>query len=65
MSEVSDALAIAVSEETGQGSRCNGRKAGERSDPQRLQERLKRMQYRTSEVKKFTIRKGRRKNEEA
>lgn len=64
MSEVSDALIIAVSEETGQVSVAMGGQLARGVTPEYLATRLSQIQYRTSEGKKFTIRKGRQKHEE-
>lgn len=64
MSEVSDALIIAVSEETGQVSLAMGGQLVRGVTPDYLTARLSQIQYRTSGVKKFTIRKGRQKHEE-
>ena len=64
MSEVSDALIIAVSEETGQVSVAMGGQLARGVTPEYLATRLSQIQYRTSEGKKFTIRKGRQRHEE-
>lgn len=64
MSEVSDALIIAVSEETGQVSVAMGGQLARGITPEYLATRLSQIQYRTSEGKKFTIRKGRQRHEE-
>lgn len=63
MSEVSDALVIAVSEETGQVSVAMGGQLERGITPEKLAARLSQIQYRNSELKKFSIRKGRRKHE--
>ncbi len=63
MSEVCDALIIVVSEETGQVSAAAGGELFRDITPDDLRNRLGQIQYRASEQKKFTIRKGRRKNE--
>lgn len=64
MSEVCDALIIVVSEETGQISLAMGGQLVRGIEPDYLTARLSQIQYRTSEMKKFTIRKGRQKHEE-
>lgn len=64
MSEVSDALIIAVSEENGQVSVAMGGQLARGVTPEYLATRLSQIQYRTSEGKKFTIRKGRQRHEE-
>jgi diadenylate cyclase len=64
MSEVSDSLIIVVSEETGQVSAAMGGQLVRGITPEYLASRLSQIQYRTSESKKFTIRKGRQKHEE-
>ena len=58
MSEVCDALVIAVSEETGLVSVAMGGILTRGVKREELRERLSRIQYRSSEPKKFTIRKG-------
>lgn len=58
MSEVCDALVIAVSEETGLVSVAMGGILTRGIKREELRERLSRIQYRSSESKKFTIRKG-------
>ena len=65
MSEVCDAVVIAVSEETGQVSVAMGGQLERGVSRERLTERLSRIQYRSAEKKKSKIWKGRRKNEEA
>ncbi len=63
MSEVCDALVIAVSEETGQVSVAMGGQLARGVTPDYLTTRLSQIQYRSSELKKFTIWKGRKKHE--
>lgn len=65
MSEVSDALVIAVSEETGKVSVAMGGQLVRGVTPEYLTTRLSQIQYRMSDTKKrFALRKGRRKYEE-
>ena len=64
MSEVSDALIIVVSEETGQVSVAMGGQLARGVSEEYLMTRLSQIQYRTSDVKKFTGWKGRQKHEE-
>lgn len=63
MSEVSDALVITVSEETGQVSVAMGGQLSRGVTPENLSARLRQIQYRNSDVKKLTIWKGRQKHE--
>ena len=64
MSEVSDALIIVVSEETGQVSVAMGGQLARGVSEEYLMTRLSQIQYCTSDVKKFTRWKGRQKHEE-
>lgn len=64
MSEVSDALVIVVSEETGQVSIAMGGQLVRGITPEYLATRLSQIQFRTSEHKKFNIWKGRHGHEE-
>lgn len=63
MSEVSDALIIVVSEETGQVSISMGGQLARGITPEYLTTRLSQIQYRTPERKRLTIWKGRRRHE--
>lgn len=63
MSEVSDALIIVVSEETGQVSVAMGGQIVRGVPAEYLATRLNQIQYRTSETKKFSLWKGRQKHE--
>lgn len=63
MSEVSDALIIAVSEETGLVSIAAGGELVRGVTPEYLSERLEQLQNKTSGTKKFVLLKGREKNE--
>lgn len=58
MSEVCDALIIVVSEETGLVSVASGGQLSRGVTADELKERLSQIQYRNSESRKFTIRKG-------
>ena len=58
MSEVCDALVIAVSEETGLVSVAMGGRLTRGVKQEELRRKLSQIQYRNSEQKKFTIRKG-------
>ncbi|HJC38278.1 MAG TPA: diadenylate cyclase CdaA [Candidatus Mediterraneibacter faecigallinarum] len=58
MSEVCDALVIAVSEETGLVSVASGGSLSRGVTEEELRKRLSQIQYRNSEPRKFTIRKG-------
>lgn len=63
MSEVSDALVIVVSEETGKVSVAMGGRLSRGISPEELAEYLGQIQYRTSEAKRFILWKGRHKHE--
>ncbi len=65
MSEVCDALVIVVSEETGQVSVAMGGQLVRGVTPDYLGTRLSQIQYRNGDYKKFSLRKGRRKDEDA
>lgn len=58
MSEVCDALVIVVSEETGLVSIASGGRLSRGVNAEELRKRLGQIQYRNSEPRKFTIRKG-------
>lgn len=64
MSEVCDALVIAVSEETGQVSIAKGGSLTRGVTPEQLKEKLAQIQQRKTEKKRFAFRKGRGQDEE-
>ena len=64
MSEVSDALVIAVSEETGRVSFAIGGHLTRAVPPEQLREKLVQFQNKSEENKKFTFKKGKRDNGE-
>lgn len=63
MSEVCDALVIAVSEETGQVSVAMGGQLARGVSPEYLATRLSQIQYKTGDTTRFALWKGRRKDE--
>lgn len=63
MSEVSDALILVVSEETGFVSMAMDGQLVRNVTPEYLREKLEQIQNRLSDGKKFAVRKGRKKNE--
>ena len=63
MSEVSDAMILVVSEETGYVSMAMDGQLVRNVTPEYLREKLGQIQNRLSDGKKFTIRKGRQRNE--
>ncbi|SHK61789.1 diadenylate cyclase CdaA [Hespellia stercorisuis] len=63
MSEVSDALIIVVSEETGQVSVAMGRQLARNITPEYLATRLEQIQYKVPDSKRWSKWKGRQKNE--
>ena len=64
MSEVSDALVISVSEETGKVSVAMGGKLERGVTPEELTEKLRQIQHRFSDKKKTVVQKGRDEDEE-
>ncbi|EOS39992.1 TIGR00159 family protein [Lachnospiraceae bacterium] len=63
MSEVSDAMILVVSEETGYVSMAMDGQLVRNVTPEYLREKLEQIQNRLSDGKKFAVRKGRKKNE--